>query len=205
MVMGGFALVTQLILVFAGESVLVEEDPPNLAERLLHFVSYFTVQANVAVFLAVLPLVRDPQHDGGSWRVLRLSSLIGIVITGLVHWFLLRPLLDLSGWSYATDKLLHVVVPVLALVGWLAFGPRPRITGRVVGLALIWPVAWLVYTLILGALTNWYPYPFVDVGQVGAGHVAISCTAIALAFFALSGLAWLADRRMPVSRDRVPG
>ena len=195
----GFALVVQLILVGTGESVLIEEDPPSLGERLLHFVSYFTVQANVGVFLAVLPLVRLPQHDGPGWRVLRLSSLVGIVITGVVHWFLL----DLTGWSYATDKLLHVVVPALALVGWLAFGPRPRITGRVVGLALIWPVAWLAYTLLLGAVMGWYPYPFVDVDRLGGARVAVSCTAIALGFFAFSGLAWLADLRLPANRNDV--
>ena len=30
-----------------------------------------------------------------------------------VHWFLLRPLLDLAGWSYLCD------IQALAVVGWL--------------------------------------------------------------------------------------
>lgn len=203
MLVGAFALITQLVLVFTGEAVLVEEDPPTLGQRLLHFVSYFTVQANVAVVASVLPLVGEPHHDAPGWRVLRLSALVGIIITGVVHWFLLRPLLDLTGWSYATDTLLHIAVPALAVVGWLAFGPRPRINGRVVVLAVVWPVAWLVYTLVMGAVTGWYPYPFVDVGQLGAVSVAVSCAVIAAGFFAIAGLAWLFDRRSSVDQDRV--
>ena len=49
---------------------------------------------------------------------------------GVVHFFLLRPLLDLDGADYVADKLLHMVVPVLAFVGWALFGPRPRIDWR---------------------------------------------------------------------------
>ncbi len=46
-------------------------------------------------------------------------------MTGLVHFVLLRPLLDLEGADYVADKLLHMAVPVLAVAGWAAFGPRP--------------------------------------------------------------------------------
>lgn len=202
---GAFALVTQLILVIAGVSVLVTEDPPGLGERLLHFVSYFTIQSNVAVLAAVLSLARDPEHDGDGWRVLRLAGFVGIIVTGVVHWFWLRPLLDLSGWSFVTDKLLHLVVPIMAVLGWLVFGPRPRVTLRVVLLALIWPVAWLAYTLVLGAATGWYPYPFINVDTQGAGPVTVACVAIAIVFFALAGLALLGDRKLtarPVSSAR---
>lgn len=199
---GAFGLVTQLILVIVGASVLVTEDPPGLGERLLRFVSYFTVQANLVIFMAVVGLARDSERDGAGWRVLRLAGLVGITVTGVVHWFWLRPLLDLSGWSYATDKLLHVVVPIMAVLGWLLFGPRPRISLRVVLLALIWPVAWLAYTLLMGAATGWYPYPFVDVGTRGAGPVAVASVAIAVVFFALAGLAALGDRKLPVRRTR---
>lgn len=201
---GGFALIAQLILVVIGISVLVEEDPPSLGQRLLRFVSYFTVQANVIVWLAVVALARNPSRDGRKWRVLRLAGLTGIIITGLVHWFWLRPLLTLTGWSYLTDKLLHVVVPLMAVVGWVAFGPRPRVNLRIVLLGLIWPTAWLVYTLVMGALTGWYPYPFVNVDVLGGRAVGLACGAIAVGFFAVSALVWLIDRVGGRVLDRAP-
>jgi hypothetical protein len=198
-----FALVAQLVLVVDGASVLVAEERPNLPVRLLHFVSYFTVLSNVLVLATTLTLARRPDRDGPVWRVLRLSAVTGIVVTGLVHWFLLRPLLNLTGWSAATDRLLHLVVPALALVGWLVFGPRPRVRLRVVVASLIYPVAWLAYTLLEGAVTGWYPYPFLDVGQRGGAEVAVACLAVTALVLVVSLLLWWGDRALP--RLRLAG
>ena len=61
------------------------------------------------------------------------------------------------------------------MVGWLVFGPRGLIAPRDVGAFLVVPVGWLVYTLVRGAFVDWYPYPFVDVGEHGYGVVLLTC------------------------------
>ena len=95
----------------------------------------------------------------GGW--LRLNALTGITITALVHWFLLHPLDDFRGLLWASDTLIHIIVPVLVVLGWLVFGPRRRISVRVVVLGLVWPVLWLLFfTLVVGRITGWYPYFF---------------------------------------------
>ena len=198
------ALVLQTVLVIQGSSVLDETDIPPLGDRLLRLVSYFTIQSNVLVAVVAGMLLRDPARDGGVFRVVRLDAVIGITVTGLVHWFLLRPLLDLEGLHQLCDTLLHVVVPLLAFVVWLAFGPRPRITLRTVLLALIWPIAWLVYTLIIGELTGFYPYPFIDAAALGYGQVLLNAAGITVLFLALFGLAALADRRLPATPRPTP-
>lgn len=191
-----FALGTQLVLTASGAATLVEVDPPGLGERLFHLVSYFTILSNLLVLLTTVPAAREPHVDGPAWRVLRLAAVVGIAVTGVVHWFLLRPLLDLDGWSYAVDKLLHVVVPLLAVLGWLLVGPRRRVTLRVVLLALLYPVTWLAYTLVVGAVTGWYPYPFLDVGARGGGAVAVACVGVTALVLAGSALAWGLDRAL---------
>ena len=197
-----FALVTQTVLAIQGARVLVDQDPPSLLERMIRLVGYFTIQSNVLVAATAFTLLLDPARDGRVWRVVRVAAVVGITITGIVHWFLLRPLLDLVGWSYLCDLLLHVVVPLLAVVGWLLFGPRPRVTLRDVLLALIWPVAWLAYTLVRGMVTGYYPYPFLDVQRLGASAVAGASAAVAGLFLVVALLAWLADRRLPVRSRR---
>lgn len=189
-----FALVAQVVLTVTGSATLVEVDPPGLAERLFHLVSYFTILSNVLVLGTTAAAALDPRVDGLLWRVLRLDAVVAITITGVVHWFLLRPLLDLAGWSYAVDKLLHVVVPLLTVVGWVLFGPRRRVSRQVVLLALIYPFAWLFYTLVVGAVSGWYPYPFLDVGESGAVAVTAAALGIAVLLFALSALVWWLDR-----------
>lgn len=192
-----FALAVQVGSVMSGTAVLVSEDPPPLGLRLWQFVSYFTIQANTLLLVCAIGLVLDPARDGRGWRVLRLCALTGITVTGLVHWFLLRPLLDLEGWNWATDKLLHVVAPLLAVSGWLIFGPRPRISVQVIGWSLLWPAGWLAYTLVVGALRGWYPYPFLNPERQGVGAVAIACLLITAAFIGLSALFAGLDQRLP--------
>jgi hypothetical protein len=189
------ALVLQLVLIVQGGRVLSETYPPNLVERLLRYVAYFTVESNFLVLVATARLARDPAYDGPRWRVLRVAAVSGITVTGLVHWFLLRPLLHLDGADLVADRLLHVLVPVLAFVGWLLFGPRPRIDWPTCLRASVWPIGWLVVMLVSGAITGWYPYPFLDHRLHGWGHVAVVCAGIFVLFFALFAALREYDRR----------
>jgi hypothetical protein len=189
------ALVLQLVLVIQGGRVLDEVTTPDLPTRLYRLVAYFTIQSNVLVAIAAVQLARDPARDGRAWRVLRVASVSGILVTGLVHFVLLRPLLDLQGADYVADKLLHMVVPVLAVVGWAVFGPRPRVTARDLGLALAWPLAWLAWTLVVGGLTDWYPYPFLDHREDGVGEVVVVSIGITVLFVALLALVDWVDAR----------
>jgi hypothetical protein len=167
------------------------------AVQVWRFFSYFTTQANLLVVATSLGLARSPGRDGPGWRVVRLDALTGITITGLVHWFLLHPLDDFRGLQWASDTLVHIIVPILVVLGWLVFGPRRRITTRVVVLGMIWPVAWLLYTLLVGWITGWYPYFFLDLEQSGPGVVAVYCVTILILLFVVSCLFWMGDRWLP--------
>jgi hypothetical protein len=191
------ALLLQLVLVVTGSAILVDHDPPNLVERLLRFFAYFTVESNILVLVTTARLARDAAYDGPRWRVVRIAAVTGITVTGLVHWFLLRPLLHLDGADLVADKLLHLVVPVLAVLGWLAFGPRPRVDWPGCLRAALWPVAWLVVILVAGGLTGWYPYPFLDHRKHGWGHVVVVCIGIFVLFFVLLAGMREYDRRRP--------
>ena len=193
-----FALVTQTILVISGTGVLVDDDPPARPERIVRLLGYFTIQSNLLVAVSTFGLARDPQRDGRVWRVVRLAGLVGITVTGIVHWFLLRPLLDLTGWPALCDLLLHVAVPLLAVFGWLAFGPRPRVTSGALLWTVAWPVAWLAYTLVRGTFTGFYPYPFLDLGVRSGASVAVACLGVTGLILVVALLVRLADRRLPV-------
>lgn len=200
---GSCALVLQLILVITGASVLLVEDPPNLPTRLFRLISYFTIQSNILVLLTAIVLWRDPDRDGPRWRVVRVDAILGITATGLVHWFLLRPLLNLTGWSSLADRLLHLVIPVMAVIGWLIFGPRPRMSFAVVAKSLIWPIAWLAYTLVLGRITGWYPYPFLDVAKQGYARAGAACLGVAGLLASIALLMLLCDRKLPNASEPV--
>lgn len=142
-------------------------DTIPLATRLVRLFSYFTIQSNIVALVVALLIARRPDRDGPVWRVARLDSLLGIVITGIVFATILAPLVHLEGAAFTATVLLHYLTPWLFLLGWILFGPRPRISWRTVLAAFIWPVAWIGYTLIHGGATNWYPYQFLDADHLG--------------------------------------
>src|SRR6476659_1880762 len=58
---------------------------PHVLVRLERFISYFTIQSNIVVFLAALAVVKGKPLDEPWWKALRLASLIGITVTGIVY------------------------------------------------------------------------------------------------------------------------
>jgi len=164
------ALVIQVMLVLTGGP-----DPNTgetvasvgVATRMVQTLSFFTIQSNILVLIVATTLVLDPQRDGRVWRVLRLDALLGITITGLVFDLVLIHYVHPSGWQLVATIGLHYIAPWATLLGWLLFGPRPRIDRRTAAWAFAWPVAWITYTFVRGALVDWYPYPFLDVRTIG--------------------------------------
>ncbi|HET7689851.1 MAG TPA: Pr6Pr family membrane protein [Nocardioidaceae bacterium] len=191
-----FAVVFQLVLVWQGHAVLDETNRPDLGTRLVRFISYFTILSNILVAATELTLAVGADRDTRLWRVARLNAVVAIAVTGIVHWFLLRPLLDLQGDDWWADKLLHVVVPLLAVVGWLVFGPRGRARREDLLPSLLFPGAYLVYTLVRGELVEWYPYPFIDVNEHGYGIVALNAVGVVVLLLALTFGAIKLDGRL---------
>lgn len=194
------ALVTQLVLVFSGGSAAgagdTTGDDADALTRLVRMLSYFTIQSNILVLICSLSLVLRPGRDGPVWRVLRLDTLLGITITGLVFAIVLAPQVHLEGVSLWITVGLHYVAPPMTLVGWLLFGPRGRIDGVSVGWAFVWPALWIAYTLVHGAVTDWYPYPFLDVHARGYGLALRNIAGVLVVAGVLAWLfAWI-DRRL---------
>ena len=73
-----------------------------------------------------------------------------------------------GGWQLFFERVLHYVTPPLFVLDWLLFVPKGerRLEDRL-RLALGFPPLYAVWTLVHGALTGWYPYPFLDVAELG--------------------------------------
>ncbi|WP_432570669.1 Pr6Pr family membrane protein [Kineococcus sp. SYSU DK005] len=168
----GAALALQVVLLLRGGA--------DAGPALVRLFSFFTIQSNVLVLAAALSLALRPDRDGPGWRVLRLDALLGITITGVVYATVLAPGVRLSGVDWWINTAVHYVSPVAAVLGWLLFGPRPRLDRRTVLLAFAWPLAWIAWTFAHGAATGWYPYGFLDAGAIGL-PAALAGTGVVLA------------------------
>ena len=87
----------------------------------------------------------------------------------------------------------------MMILGWFAFGPRPRITRATALGSLLFPLLWLIYTLIRGAIWKWYPYPFLDVATHGYPRVTVNAVVVTLVLGAVAALFAVGDRKLPAA------
>ncbi|WP_337061556.1 Pr6Pr family membrane protein [Kineococcus sp. G2] len=181
------ALLVQVVLTLSGDG----------GAGLLRWLSYFTVQSNLLVLAAAATLAVRPDRDGRGWRVLRLDALLGIAITGVVYATLLAPGVQPTGVDRWIDAVEHYAAPVATLAGWALFGPRPRLDRRTLLLAFAWPLAWVGWTFAHGAVTGWYPYPFLDAAAVGYPAALAATGTVLAAGVLLAALLRAVEPRLP--------
>ncbi|MFI6998098.1 Pr6Pr family membrane protein [Nocardia sp. NPDC050175] len=166
-----------------------------------NYFSYFTIQSNVfAVLVLLIGAVRDPNSH--RWEVLRGAAALYLLITGVVYAVLLANI-DVMLTDRWINDILHRVMPIVLVADWVLIPARQRLTlsPRLVGLWLIYPMIYGVYTLIRGPIVDWYPYPFLDPRRQGYVSLTIGLiiltgvfTLLAVAIAAVGGLA---RRRTP--------
>ena len=194
------SMTTQFVLVVRGVDVLVEDDGTvaSAPVRVIRFFSYFTIQSNLLAMVTAATLVLRPDRDGRWWRIARIAALVGMTVTFFVYYIALRPLLDLHGMGKATDIGFHYVAPLMTAGGWLLFGPRPRIDPGSLVRHLVWPVAYLAYILVFGAITSWYPYPFIDADDLGYATALFHALLVTVLLLAVGGAYWYLDKKLGV-------
>lgn len=172
----------------------------STAGRIIRVLSFFTIESNLLSGLVSAQLAIRPDRDGTAWRSLRLAALFGITITGIVYSTVLAKIHEPNGTAETfVNDLVHYVVPVMMILGWLAFGPRPRIIRATILGSLLFPLLWIIYTLIRGAIWKWYPYPFLDVSTHGYLRVAINAVLVTVVLGAVAALFAVGDRKLPAA------
>lgn len=182
----------------------------NLALSITNFFSFFTILSNVAavvVFLVGAALLLARRGSDPVWFTLvRASVWTYMIVTGIVYNLLLRgielPQGSTLGWS---NEILHVVVPVLALLDWLFVPGRTAVAWNRLWTMLVFPIAWAVYTMLRGPVTPnelagtpyWYPYPFLNPYISHNGYLSVAFYIVLIAAvigLVAAGVIWLSRR-----------
>lgn len=157
-----------------------------------NFFSFFTIQSNlltVIVLLAGGMIALRRQASSPGWDLFRGAVVAYMTTTGIVYAALLSGLpdnLDLTQpW---VNSVLHQVMPIAMVVDWIISPPERRLTVRRALIWMIFPMAYLVYSLIRGPIVDWYPYPFLNPDEVG-GYAGVVAYAVGIAAL-FTGIIW---------------
>ncbi|WP_343522553.1 Pr6Pr family membrane protein [Pedobacter sp.] len=176
-----------LALQFSVSLQLLNNDYPTTIKA---FISYFTVLTNiiVAVCFTRLSFVKQVESGNLFTQSSTLTAItVYIVVVGLIYNIMLRGLVLPAGLAARlADELLHVVNPLIFLFFWVSFVKKSTLQYQQAISWLAYPFIYVVFIVVRGYLINKYPYPFIDVVQLGYPRAILNAGLIMLIFWLLS-------------------
>jgi hypothetical protein len=177
--------------VLAQYYLMIENRVASISETTIRFFSYFTILTNslVAIYFTLIiiqsrnsfaPIIGNPG--------ILTAITVYITIVGLVYQIILRHLWHPTGLQMIVDELLHTLIPIMVIIYWYLYENKSSSTYKLIPKWLIYPLIYLTFILIRGNFSNFYPYPFVDVGNLGLSKVLINSILLMALFSGLSAI-----------------
>jgi len=132
----------------------------NMAAALNLF-SYFTIQSNLIVAVALIVATLGPKQSIQSAAMLRAAT-FWILITGIVFNVLLSSVYHPTGLAALISVVHHTVTPLAMLANWIVFEEKGRTKIRDIGFWLAYPLVYLAGSLVRGLIDGFYPYWFIN-------------------------------------------
>lgn len=183
-VAGWLAIILQFYLIIINRTA-------SIPETIIRFFSFFTILTNILVALCCTFLLLKP---ASKWAVFfkqpaTFTALtVYIAVVGIVYNVILRFLWSPEGMQFLVDELLHSVIPVLFILYWFLFVPKETLKWNNILPWLIYPFIYCIYSLLRGAISGFYPYPFINVNLLGYSKVILNIGSLIIVFLVLSVL-----------------
>ena len=164
----------------------------------INTLSYFTILTNLIVAIVSTASALRNASDVSDTFLTSPSTMsavaVYISIVGLTYSLLLRSIWDPTGLSLVLDVALHDITPIFYVLFWLFFVPKGTLRWSHPIYWLIYPVLYVLYSLIRGAITGRYPYYFVDVTLLGYPKALLNTVLLLIGFWIVSLIVIAIDR-----------
>jgi O-antigen ligase len=142
----------------------------NNVFRPWEYFSYFTIQTSLIAIVTLSVAGWFAWTGRTETRVLnivRLCTVTFTVVVTLVYNLLLRGLPDAAAdgdyvWPVLPNEILHVWAAIFMLIDWILSSRRINLRVRAIFWVLVFPLVWLVYSIIRGLIVDWWPYWFIN-------------------------------------------
>jgi len=172
--------------------------------RPFEYFAYFSI---VTAILAGLFLITTSfglllKIEDTKWvEIARLSFTVALIVVGVVYHALLAGAAnDVRDGDYAwpvlPNEIIHTYAPILATLEYLISVRAFRLRLRAFVWVAIFPLTWLILSIVRGNATNWWPYWFINPnGEAGLGGMLAYIGAITL-FFLILGILVLGLKKL---------
>lgn len=179
-----FAIITQGVL-------MMENRVASIPETILRFFSFFTILTNtlVAVYFTSIWIGRKTSLSKLFQKPGAITAItVYITVVGLVYQLVLRQIWEPQGLQQLVDELLHSVNPLYFILYWYLYEEKAKLKWPFIPSWLLYPLLYSVYILIRGSFSGFYPYPFVNVAELGLSQVLLNSIGLVFVFLSISVL-----------------
>jgi len=183
-VLAWFAVLTQLVL-------MIQNRVADMGETIIRFFSFFTILTNllVAVYFLYQLLKTNPARNSiFNHRSFLTAVTVYITLVGLVYQIALRNTWHPTGMQMIVDELLHSVIPVLVIIYWIKVQDKTQLFWKDLPRFLLYPTLYLSFILLRGQFSGFYPYPFVNVTEIGWTNILINVVVLCCTILVISSL-----------------
>lgn len=179
--LGWFAITAQFFLMFENRTI-------SITEMTIRFFSYFTILTNilVALYFTYQAIAKKNEKHIFNRPATLTAITVYITVVGLVYQVVLRNAWQPTGLQKIVDELLHTIIPVLVIIYWLLYEQKSVLRHRIMAKFLLYPLMYLTFILVRGQLSGFYPYPFINVSELGWSQSLINIVALFGVFFILA-------------------
>ncbi|MBT3069641.1 Pr6Pr family membrane protein [Rhodomicrobium sp. Az07] len=178
----------------------------SIGGAILNYLSYFTILTNLAI-AALLGATAANASDARIWNRPSANTALAvyIIVVATVYATLLRHLYAPAGIEFLAERMLHLVIPALFVGYWFILIPKGTLRLRDQLGWLVLPAVFFVWTLVHGALTSFYPYPFLNAAERGYASVLWSGLLFSVLFLTLGTVLIIVDWLMGSLQNRWSG
>lgn len=186
--MGWFAVLGQLVLIILNRQT-------DIFETVIRFFSFFTILTNILVACYYTVQILNIK----SVRFLKTDTALTaitafILVVGLVYQIVLRSIWEPTGWQMAIDELLHTIIPTYVLLYWFFYVKLSSFNIRHLAMWLLYPFIYFAFVLLRGHYSGFYPYPFINIQELGYSKVFINFMTLSAFVIMLIGLLYIFAR-----------
>lgn len=158
-------------------------------ENFIRYFSYFTLLTNAMVAISSTVLLVAPNSSWGRFfaRTTTATAIaVYITIVALIYNVILRPLYQFEGLQKILNEVQHVIVPVLFVLYWCVFVNKSSLQWKDFLPWLWYPLIYVLFVLIRGSFSGFYPYPFINLNDLGFRQTLINAVGMSVLFTLMS-------------------
>ena len=187
-----FAIITQFVLMIINRQTDVQE-------AIVRFFSFFTILTNTLVALFFTSKITRKMNIFNKHGALT-SITTFILIVGLVYQLVLRATWNPTGLQLIIDELLHTIIPIYVFMYWLRYAKSNNFKIKYILPWLAYPILYIVYIMIRGNLSGFYPYPFLNVSKIGLQQSIINISVILIVSLILMSFLILIGKKLKIKQ-----